>query len=237
MRFPHKKATQKVAAVVGVSAFVADGFIKAGYFKGIPKYIISNAREIEISKPPSFVETDRPLRFGYLGALTKSKGLEWLIDEFLSINFEAILVIGGKGVDDYEKLLKDKAKSSNIQFLGYVNPVDFYAKIDVLIVPSIWPDTFPGVAFEAAAFSVPVIASMIGGLPEIIKENENGLFCTPSDPHSLSQAMKLLNDDRTFLNNLIGKSSESVKPLLSVERMLNQYIDLCNEITEEKHYS
>lgn len=229
-RFPHKKATQKVTAVVGVSSFIIDGFVQDGYFLNVSKYVIYNARDIEITKAPFLVQTNTPLRFGYLGTLAKAKGLEWLIDEFLSLDFEATLLIGGKGIIEYETKLKILANSSKILFLGYVDPADFYAQIDVSIVPSIWPDTFPGVAFESAAYSVPVIASKIGGLPEIIKEDVNGLLCDPSDVNSLSKAMKRLNKDRVLLNNLISKSSESVKPFLSVDRMLNEYIELCDAL-------
>jgi glycosyltransferase involved in cell wall biosynthesis len=229
-RFPHKKASRKVTAVVGVSSFVVEGFIKEGFFYNVPKYIINNAREIDIEKTSMFSELNRPLRFGYLGTLAKAKGLEWLIEEFVSLDIDATLVIGGKGIVDYEIRLKELAKNSKIVFLGYVNPAEFYSQIDVSVVPSIWPDTFPGVAFESAAYSVPVIASKIGGLPEIIKDNENGLLCDPSDPKSLGRAMKRLSDDRILLNNLISKSHESVKSFLSVERMLAEYIELCDSL-------
>lgn len=231
MRFPHRKFTQKVAAVVGVSSFVVDGLVQGGYFSNVPKYVINNARVIEKSEHLNSEIITRPLRFGYIGTLAKAKGLEWLIDEFLSLEINATLVIGGKGTKDYEEWLKNKAKSPKIQFLGYVDPSEFYKQIDVSIVPSIWPDTFPGVAFESAAYNVPVIASKIGGLPEIIKENENGLLCDVSDSHSLSKAIKCLDADRMFLSSLTIKSHESVKSLLSVDRMLNEYIALCDSLT------
>lgn len=230
MRLPHRKLTKKVSAVVGVSSFVVEGLVQAGYFSGVPKYVINNAREIEKTKFSASTETTNPLRFGFIGTLAKAKGIEWLINEFISLDINATLVIGGKGEENYEMLLRNKVAGSKIEFLGYVNPSDFYKQIDVSIVPSIWPDTFPGVAFESAAYSVPVIASKIGGLPEIIKDNVNGLLCDPADPKSLGRAMKLLNDDRVLLNNLASKSNESVKSFLSVERMLNEYIDICDSL-------
>jgi glycosyltransferase involved in cell wall biosynthesis len=88
-----------------------------------------------------------PLNFGFIGTLSQAKGIEWLIDQYLKLDINATLIIGGRGDESYERKIKEKSKGANIKFLGFVDSQEFYSKIDVLIVPSIWPDTF-GVAYE-----------------------------------------------------------------------------------------
>lgn len=231
LRYIHKSASSKVDAVVGVSKFVLDSMISSGYFNDVPSYVINNARTLSISESYKVWSNPRELKFGYLGTLAKSKGIELLLEEFSNLNIESTLFVGGKGMPEYEEYLKSKYENNkSIQFLGYVKPREFYELIDISIVPSIWPDTFPGVAFESLAYSVPVIANDIGGLPEIVKHEINGILCDTNVKNSISNAMLKLFEDRDLLLKLIENSKDSVKPYLSVDRMLNEYLEVCTNI-------
>jgi glycosyltransferase involved in cell wall biosynthesis len=227
-RTKHSEASSQVNALVGVSRYVLNKFNSAGYFKKTVKYVIHNAREIATSEPKRIHNSNSPLRIGYIGTLSEVKGVEWLIKEFLSININATLVIAGRGEDNYEEYLKRIGNNENISFLGYIGPDEFYPNIDVLVIPSVWPDTFPGVAYEAGAYHIPVIASEIGGLPEIIKNGVNGLLCDPNQPNSLGEALIKLSSDSELYNFLSANSRGAVSHLLSKERMFNEYIELIN---------
>jgi glycosyltransferase involved in cell wall biosynthesis len=177
-----------------------------------------------------------PLNFGFIGTLSQAKGIEWLIDQYLKLDINATLIIGGRGDESYERKIKEKSKGANIKFLGFVDSQEFYSKIDVLIVPSIWPDTFR-VAYEYSANNIPVIASNIGGLPEIIKDGVNGLLCDVNNEDSLGELMILLDSDRSLLNRLIFNCKASVNQLVTVDRMVQEYLDLfsdLNSLSNEK---
>ena len=223
LRASHTSASDKVDAVVGVSAYIVNKFEIASYFKKAKKYVIHNAREILDSSSIKTLNANKPIRIGYIGTLSEVKGVEWLIKQFCLIEINAKLIIAGKGEENYEKHLKTIGNKENITFLGYTNPQEFYPNIDILVIPSIWPDTFPGVAYEASAFHIPVIASQIGGLPEIIKEGKNGLFCDPNEPDTLGLAMVKLSTDNKLYNQLSANARESVSHLLSKERMYREY--------------
>src|SRR5690606_9070669 len=88
------------------------------------------------------------LRIGYIGTLSRIKGVEWLIEQFQSLDIDATLSIGGKGQTDYEAYLRSLADNAAVSFLGQVNSNDFYAMIDVLVVPSLWQEPLGMVAIE-----------------------------------------------------------------------------------------
>lgn len=224
-RGSHAASSQRLSAVVGVSGYVLKRLQGLGYFRDVNTTVIHNARQIE--DPGS---TPRPagerLRIGYIGTLSQSKGVEWLLEQFQAQPEGAELLIAGKGDPAYEAHLRAVADPRRVRFVGYVDPKSFFATIDVCVVPSIWPDTFPGVAYEACAHHVPVIGSRIGGIPEIVQEGINGLFCDPLRPQTLGAALSQVSRDRALLGRLSAQARMSVAPLLDPQRMYGQYADL-----------
>ena len=87
--------------------------------------------------------------------------------------------------------------------------------LDVLVVPSVWPETSPLVIREAFLTGVPVVASNIGGMPELIEAERNGLLFEPGDVDGLALALKRLADDPGLLHRL--KSGAAATPVRSLE--------------------
>jgi len=87
----------------------------------------------------------------------------------------------------------------NVQYLGHLKGEaleEFYRGSRMLIVPSLWYEGFPSVAIQAMMLGKPVIASRIGGLPEIVVEGQTGLLFEPGDVSGLTEAItKLWNDE------------------------------------------
>lgn len=228
MRLPHASASNKVDAVVGVSQYVLTRLTNLGYFKSSKQYVIHNARQFEnipLKQPWNGKES---LRIGYIGTLSKVKGIEWLIRSFMELNINATLTIAGKGEsEEYENYLKKMASTdSRISFSGYVKSIDHYQQIHLSIIPSLWPDTFPTVAFESCAYHTPVIATNIGGIPEIIKNNINGILCNPKNTESIKQAIIDLYNHPEKLNNYIIQAKASVKEMTDLNIVLNSYINI-----------
>lgn len=226
----HDVRSAQVSTVVGVSNFMLEKLQKHGYFSGSRGYVVHNASPYAaVQCPPHKVcQIDlrlkkAPLRFGYMGTLSDQKGVRWLIEQFQRLPFDATLQIAGRGQLDDEARLKALVTSPNISFVGYQKPEAFYSQLDVAVVPSIWNEPFGLVAVEACAHSVPVVASRMGGLPEIIQDSLNGLLCSPADPDSLGQAMLKLHQQPDLLQRLSKQARVSVAALLSVELMLDSY--------------
>lgn len=231
MRLPHRKATNKVDVVVGVSKYIVTKMYSDGYFRNSRKLFVHNAQDL-----PSIPIKDKMETFtlGYIGSISSVKGVSWLIETFKSLEREisAKLLIAGKGTNkeymDYVKSIAGTDK--NIKFLGYVKPEEFYNKIEVCVMPSLWPDTFPGVAYESCAYNVPVIASNLGGLPEIIHNKVNGLLIDPSDKVSLKQAILKLYKDNNLLSRLSQDARQSVKEMTDVDGWLNRYVEIVESV-------
>ncbi|RMR60440.1 Glycosyl transferase, group 1 protein [Pseudomonas syringae pv. actinidiae] len=236
LRSNHAQLSEQVDTVVGVSRFMLDTLQAQGYFKGARGYVVHNASPFTppISGQPRAPIDDAPLRFGYLGTLSTNKGLGWLIDQFQHLPFKATLQIAGRGQAADEKHFRAMATSPDISFVGVQRPEDFYRQIDVAIVPSLWNEPFGMVAVEACAHALPVIASRMGGLTEIIQEPLNGLLCNPDDPDSLGLAMLKLHQQPELLARLGSQARNSVASLMNLDLMLDQYESIFAQTLQDR---
>lgn len=160
------RRSEGVDAVVGVSQFVLDKHRDFGYFPNSQRAVIPPP----IRKPDT-VEANKArevgtLTVGYLGRLVRAKGLVVLLDAIKGLDPSRYqLLVAGEGPDHFVDEMKKKAPDP-VQFLGYVEADTFFPKIDVLVVPSMIPETFGRVVVEAYQQDVPVIVSNRGALPE-----------------------------------------------------------------------
>lgn len=233
LRRNHAHASRQVAAVIGVSRFMLDRLLAHGYFSQASRHVVLNASATPPPAERSAPGTEkRTLRFGYIGTLSENKGVAWLIEQFQALSMDATLTIAGRGKLDYEAELRALADPNRVRFQGYQDTQAFMASIDVLVVPSLWAEPFGLVAVEGCASHLPVIASDTGGLPEIIRDNLNGLLCSPVDRDSLGRAMLQLYRDRALRERLASQARESVLPLLDMERMLDDYQSILRKTLE-----
>jgi len=226
-RQPHAAASAQVAAVVGVSRFVLDRLTAHGYFGRASQHVVHNCIDSSASAPAK----PRPhhsglLRFGYIGTLSENKGVSWLVEQFQALSIDASLSIAGRGKLDYETTVKALADPSKVKFVGYQPSERFMREIDVLVIPSIWAEPFGLVAVEACAQGLPIIATNMGGLPEIIQDNLNGLLCSPADPDSLGRTILKMYLDSRLRQRLSVQARNSVAAFLNTEGMLDQYLSI-----------
>lgn len=225
-----RRMSSSIDGAVPVSDYVGRRLISLGYFHNVPVKVIHNARSISSFKPR--IGGDSGFTIGYIGAVSRIKGVHVLIKAFVESGLDAKLLIAGRCVDGkYECELKSLCgDSGKVEFLGRVDSRDFYPRIDCLVVPSLWPDTFPTVAFESCAAGVPVVASNIGGLPEIVKEGVNGILFNPGDTAQLAGILGRLAGDPSILEHLSVQCRDSVAEMTDTERMYDSLIDFISEI-------
>ena len=220
-RYGFAKASRDISAVVGVSRFVLDRVTSYGLFSGCEQQVIYNSTD-QIS--PSALIGGAHLRFGFIGALAPYKGIEWLIDQF--DNSMGELLVAGSGSAPYVDRLKALAAGKAITFLGYQPSAEFFPRIDVGLVPSLWNDTLPGAAIEAGAHGRPVIASRNGGIPEIIRDGVSGLLIDANEPNSLGDAMRTLAQDRAQVERMAAAAPAIVAKFLDFDRVIDEYESL-----------
>lgn len=180
-------------------------WVKSGY-KEETIDVVYNGVDLEVYKPSDdFFKARKEWNLtedikviSYVGRLDKSKGLETLIKAFVLLSTANIrLLIGGKPVNDgedykksLEQLVTDLDIENYVDFLGHVsNTTSLYQVSDVTVLPSTWPEPFGRVIIESMACGTPVVASRVGGIPEILTgEFENGLF-KPGNERDLSESL------------------------------------------------
>jgi glycosyltransferase involved in cell wall biosynthesis len=201
LRALHRSKIRNVDTVVGVSRFICDKFRSYGYL-GHQRRVttIPNIRDVSQEHIPLPGSNDPGKTvFGYIGAITPPKGVEFLLETIMKthdVNWKLLIAGGGKG--QYVEALQKNFNDPRIEFLGRVNARDFFEKIDVTIIPSLWEDTFPSVAFESMLYGRPVLGSRIGGIPELVND-DNGRLITPGDAADLLSSIRWAVSNRDQL--------------------------------------
>ncbi|MFO1064483.1 MAG: glycosyltransferase [Pirellulales bacterium] len=191
------------------------------------------------SRPPREPQADTPVRFGFIGTLTETKGLSVLLEEYLrvrdSLKRETELLVAGTGVASYEKELKERFTHPQIEFLGRVKPEEFFNQIDCSVVPSIWEEPFPTVVLESLGAGVPVLGARRGGIPEMVQHEHNGLLFDPIADGELGSAFAALAENETQLITLQNQARPSIAHLLDTDAWIDRYEALFARVVERAH--
>jgi glycosyltransferase involved in cell wall biosynthesis len=139
---------------------------------------------------------------GFVGRIVPAKGLQYLIDSIPYVKEEfkniKLLIIGeGSIVARLHQQAKEKKVYDSIIFAGKRRDIpDILSCIDIFVMPSI-AEGLPNALLEAMAMGKPIVATEVGGIPEVIKNGVNGLLVPPRNPGALATAMEgLIGNDR-----------------------------------------
>lgn len=208
-----KGVYRRADLVIAVSKSVRK-FIENMGIKGEKISIIPNAIEIaDVAKPDK--KSDQ-LLVGTVGVLVKRKGYIYLIRAFQKVAAglpKARLEIVGDGPEK-ENLLAEVKKldlESRVQFLGHQDkPEKFLKSWDLFVLPSL-SETFGLVILEAFAVKVPVVASGVDGIPELISDKKTGYLVPPADPEKLAKAISYLLVEKKERESLSNQAYELLK--------------------------
>lgn len=183
-----------------------------------------NAREVEII--PFGVDTDKfkldtrglkkeKITISFVKHLTPKYGPSFLIKAFSKVaerypNVELYMVGEGELMQELIKLARDLGVDDKIYFQGHISQievVELLKRTDIFVMPSIY-ETFGVAALEASAMEIPVIATKVGGVQEVVKDGKTGFLVDKEDISKLSNAiLKLIKNKK--LRKLFGKYGRS----------------------------
>lgn len=229
LRINHKKKSNNIDAVVGISSFMIDKFKNYGYFENSKHYVVNNIRLI---KNTNTSKRRDKITLGYIGTLTESKGIEMLLNSFKQIKDKSVtLIIAGKGDDIYVNKLKGIVEGdSRVSFLGFIQSDFFYDQIHCLVVPSLWNEPLGMVAVEGILREIPVLTTGKGGLSDIIINNKNGWIFLDEQDLTI-KIRELIKDFDKLVNALDFSSNEHFS---SVKRFSTQYEEIYKTIAHSK---
>lgn len=170
----------------------------------------------------------------YFGRLSEEKGIETIL--YALNKTKARLKIAGRGpdLDKLNNLSKKLKIESQVEFLGFKNQKELQELIkhsQVIIVPSLWPENMPFSLLESLANGKIVIASQVGGLPEIIKDNDNGLLFKAGNSNDLAKKINLVINHKINIDS--HKIQESVKDL-EFKNHIRKLLDIYQKTISKK---
>ena len=225
-----KRQLEKVDRIACFSSFLSKVFLEKGYFRN--GFRVVTPGTICPVKSGLRKGQNSNITFGYFGGGRKTKGAHILIEAFRGIESDkAKLNLYGDFQDtEYVKELYRMANGDErITFMGSFERTELtkvLAGIDILVMPSICYEVYGLAILEACVNKVPVIATDIGGMPEIVHNNVNGLLFKRGDVLDLKQKMeRVINEP-----GLIQKFRENMPDIKSVSEECDEYLDIYKEL-------
>ncbi|BAY20657.1 group 1 glycosyl transferase [Calothrix sp. NIES-2100] len=180
-------------------------------------FVLPNPTELPIEIPQRLSVKKVTLLF--CGRVGQRKGAFDLIQAFANlpstIKDRSQLILAGDGdLEAGQNLVNSLNLAEYITFLGWVDSQkrnELLADADVFILPS-YNEGLPMAILEAMAWGLPVISTPVGGIPELVVPQKNGLLVTPGDVENLSQAMQTLIANETLRLAMGEAARETVAP-------------------------
>lgn len=194
---------------------------------GIPIREITN-NKLSINKPKS-----DSLVVSYIGRIVQEKGIEFACNVIKSLNtlgYQINFNVIGSG-EFSSHLIENYSESSTIRFFGEKYGSDkkeLQQNSDVLLFPSLVPESFGIAITEAFAYGKPVIASNIGAIPEIVKDGFNGFLFEPNNKNQLQEIILRIYRDKTLLTNMRNNCFQSAEEYC-LENFINNHLNIYNE--------
>jgi glycosyltransferase involved in cell wall biosynthesis len=141
----------------------------------------------------------------------------------------------GKGTDEYMEKLKREAHNLQLEekiiFTGFRNDIPkIMSAMDVFVLATFYEEGLSRVILEAMAAGIPVIASAIGGNPEVVMHGENGMLVQTGNAELLAKAILKISSDAEMLKQMGKKARKHVASKFSIEENVNKIQNVYEEI-------
>ncbi|MDD3086880.1 MAG: glycosyltransferase family 4 protein [Patescibacteria group bacterium] len=198
--------------------------------------VITNAIDLDDKKLVAKIDKKSDqLMVGTVGALVKRKGQVYLLQAFSRVAMslpKARLEIVGEGPERarLRAEIKNLGLESKVQLLGeQKKPEKFMNRWDLFVLPSL-SEVFGIVILEAFEAGLPVVATNVGGIPEIIKSGENGVLVPPKDTDRLAKTISWLLAEKTDRERLAKEGRQTLRDRYDWSKIIveieNRYIAL-----------
>jgi glycosyltransferase involved in cell wall biosynthesis len=185
---------------------------------------------------------DRDVVVAGVGRLIPVKGFEYLVDAYASAvasvpELRLVLVGDGDGRHTLETRVRELGVADTVVLTGAVSPREipgFMAAADVVAVPSIrhggYVDGLPNVALEAMAGGRPVVGSRVGGIPELVRDGENGLLVPEKDARALADALVTLARDPGLRERLGASGRAEIREERSWDAVGARFVEIYERV-------
>lgn len=223
---------------VGVAPVAICGFIARSITRSygvVPRAIIPNGIPVaRFARPPQSREewrranaiAESAVVFTCVARLAAPKNISVLLEAFAALDRrDCILVLAGDGPlrAQLEGEARSRGLTGSVRFLGRrLDVPELLAASDAFVLPSSW-EGYPLSIMEAMAAGRAVIATNVGGVPELVRHNETGLIVPSNDVGGLASAMRGMAERKDLRERLGRDAGRFAAKALDVSRMATQY--------------
>jgi len=241
----HRWIFSRLSLWITLTNTMKDNALATTPMKSAKVKVVPLGTDLERFEPSQFAQSEARSFFGLphsrkivgvLGRLDPGKGQEVLLralPEVLKHHPETLLLIAGDetagepGYKEYlQKLCRSLDADKSVKFLPFTDDVPrLMAALDIFVLPS-FSETFGIVVIEAMAMKKPIIATNIGGPPEVITHQQTGLLVEPRDSAVLAEAINRLLDNEPLKNSLGYAAREDALRRFSMENCVDTLLGL-----------
>lgn len=184
---------------------------------------------------PNTIEKDKnEIIYGlFLGRLVERKGTYDLINAVENMvnknNNKLKIILAGDGeIDNVNKIIKEKKLEQYFDVVGWVDKEkkqELLKKADFFVLPS-YNEGMPMSILEAMSRKVLVISTYVGGIPEMVTNNINGILIDAGNIEQLSQALKKTIQEKEICKQMIEKAYKTVMEKFNIDNMINKLNDI-----------
>jgi len=230
-----------IKRVVAVSNFVKKRLVKSGINRDKVKTIYNGIdlnrynHSGRVAKGRLRDELNIPqdtLIISTIANLIPEKGIDCLLEAAKQVLLKSkntlFLIVGaGKEMSFLKKLSQDLGITDHVIFLGFRDDMEsILSSTDIFVCPSIWKEAFGLVIAEAMGCAKPVIASKVGGIPELVEDGITGILVPPGDSEKLAVAINQLIQNKD-LRIILGKAGRKrAEKYFHLEGMVQRTINL-----------
>jgi glycosyltransferase involved in cell wall biosynthesis len=233
------KYTWGIDCIVAISDSIKQQ-LQAG---GVPSSLIRTIHEgLDLSLYPEretawTARGPDPIVVGTLASLSPEKGLTYLVKAaslipYASFRLRFVIVGDGECRGDLERQVRQEGLESIFQFVGFQDQVLTYLNaFHLLVLPSL-SEGLSSAILAAMAASLPVIATNVGGIPELVQHGHNGLLVPPRDPIALAEAIQILCDNPRQAREMGKRGRQRMEERFTLERKISETEELCYSLLQ-----
>ncbi len=177
------------------------------------------------------------LVIGTVGALTKEKGHVYFLNAAQEVNRifpRVVFLFVGDGTQ--RPYLENRASKLGIAdkviFAGMRKDIrEILSILDVFVLPSL-NEGLPMALLEAQAARIPVVATRVGAIPDVLEDGVTGILIPPKEPEAIAEAIVMILSDKNLASGIAQKGFERVRDNFSSEKMGDKYLSIYKELIE-----
>lgn len=232
--FILRRLAKNVDTVLACSDFYADCARDSGIFSNI-----KTLHNGTVLLPPSRIKNSKDILF--VGRLSEEKGVPVLLEAVALLkkkhpDMQLRIVGDGQQMEALKKETVRLQMEKVVRFLGHKSSqeiAELYKQSSLVAVPSLCPDNLPTVCMEAMSVGRPIVASKIGGVPELVDNEKTGFLVPPNDIGALSGGIDRLLSDPDLMQKMgeagREKAEKEFDEKIYVQNTLAQYNLLINK--------